>query len=257
MEFEHEAFKPPCFQKPETLLARIINFVRRFVDLQAGTLWQDLKDELSSVRGRAVDVGCGAQVYRSLFPDDVSYTGLDTTDARARFGYDEPDTLYVTGDVWPIPDASVDFVLCTEVLEHILKPQVFVLEINRILKEEGRLVMTVPFAARWHYIPYDYWRFTPSGLENILVEAGFYEIEIRARGNPLTVLCYKAMAIPILCVSSPGRGGFAQLVGVLSGIFLAPLFIVAAVVGNLSLWFDWGEDCLGYTISARKKLQNG
>jgi len=43
--------------------------------------------------------------------------------------------------------------------------------------------MTVPFSARWHFIPARYWRFTPSGLNIVLSNAGFTTIEVFARGK--------------------------------------------------------------------------
>ena len=68
---------------------------------------------------------------------------------------------------------SVENVLATETLEHVSRPVRFLAEARRCLSPGGRLMLTVPFAARWHYIPHDYWRFTPSGLRQLLTDAGF------------------------------------------------------------------------------------
>ena len=93
--------------------------LRRFLDLQARSIWRDLKDVLPHVKGTIVDVGCGAQPYRSLLPAAAKYIGIDSSAAKDHFGYEVPDTLYFAGDHWPIADASVDFVLCAETLEHV------------------------------------------------------------------------------------------------------------------------------------------
>ncbi len=90
-----------------------------------------------------------------------------------------------------------DTVLCTETLEHVLDPPGFLAEAKRSLRPGGRLILTVPFAARWHYVPFDYWRFTPSGIKHLLSESGFTEIKVYRRGNALTVACYK-----VICCSS-------------------------------------------------------
>ena len=37
----------------------------------------------------------------------------------------------------PLPDASFDVVICTDVLEHVLKPREAVEEIGRLLKRLG------------------------------------------------------------------------------------------------------------------------
>ena len=143
---------------------------RRALDLQAASIWRDLDRELPSVTGTVVDVGCGAQPYRGFLGPEVRYIGIDTTYAKARFGYELPDTLYLEGDTWPLEDDSADVVLATETLEHVLNPCRFIAEARRCLRSGGRLVVTVPFAARWHYVPYDYWRFTPSSLNMLLVD---------------------------------------------------------------------------------------
>ncbi|PZN93523.1 MAG: hypothetical protein DCF31_12300 [Alphaproteobacteria bacterium] len=243
-----DMFKPPTFVSNATALNRLQNKLRRFLDLQAGSIWRDLRHELATARGNLLDVGCGAQVYRCLLPPAASYRGIDAADAKGRFGYDVPDTHYFVADEWGVADASCDILLFTEVLEHIADPAAFLARARRCLRPGGRVVMTVPFAARWHYIPEDYWRFTPSGLARLLDGAGFDQVDVRARGNPLTVACYKLMALPLMMI-----GQSNLLVRGLGGLLL-PLVAVVAAIGNISMVWDWGDDCLGYTATARAKL---
>jgi SAM-dependent methyltransferase len=236
-----EAWRPPPLGRPGPL--------RRFFDLQVGSIWRDVAPELAQVRGTLVDVGCGGQPFRSLLPADAVYVGLDTEDAAADFGYALPDTVTFVGDAWPLPDDSADVVLCTETLEHVRRPERLLAEAARCLRPGGRLLLTVPFAARWHFVPHDYWRFTPSSLAALLEEAGFREVAVVARGNPLTVACYKAMAV-VLPLLFPQRGGASAWLRRLAGLLGVPLFVAAAVVANLSLRLEGGDDCLGYTVSA-------
>ena len=93
------------------------------------------------------------------------------------------------------PDASVNVVLCTETLEHVLETRSFLAEAARCLVPGGTLLLTVPFAARWHFIPYDYWRFTPSSLNHLLTTTGFNRRSRLCAGNALTVACYKVMTL--------------------------------------------------------------
>lgn len=244
-----ENFKPPLF-KPNTIpRAWLENSLRRFVDLQGGTCWRDVRRELSGINGSLIDIGCGAQIYRDLVPVGVRYIGVDTADAKRRFGYDVPDTTYFEGDEWGVPDSSFDTALCTEVLEHIPEPDLFLGRVMRCLRPGGRLVMTVPFAARWHFVPHDYWRYTPSSLNMLLVNAGFSNVCVQARGNPLTVACYKVMTL-IAMLLLGAEAGTARLAKRLLGLFLLPIFGLVACVANLSLLSDWGDDCLGYTVTA-------
>jgi len=49
-----------------------------------------------------------------------------------------------TKDQLPIDDASVDFVICKDVFEHLIDPLFLVNEISRILKPGGYLLIHVP-----------------------------------------------------------------------------------------------------------------
>ena len=53
------------------------------------------------------------------------------------------------GDRWPIDDGAADVVLSTETMEHVFDSRAFLLEARRILRPEGRLIVTVPFSARF------------------------------------------------------------------------------------------------------------
>ncbi len=247
-----ESWRPPLFSASKSLASRLTFALRRIFDLQTSSIWSDLSAELADARGVVVDVGCGAQPYRSLFGTEVEYIGIDSADAEARFGYSVPDTRYFTGKTWPLADQSVNFVLCTETLEHVLDTREFLGEAARCLVPGGNIVITVPFAARWHYIPYDYWRFTPSSLQHLLKDAGFADIAVYARGNAVTVACYKTIALILLLLMPQGKPPLAAIgLRVLSVPFL-PFFLVLGIIGNLSLLGKGGDDCLGYTTVARK-----
>lgn len=222
---------------------------RRFFDLQAGSLWRDLSGALATVRGTLVDVGCGAQPYRRLLPSHTEYIGLDTERAYADFGYAIPGVRLIREDGrWPVEDAQADVVLATETLEHVADPPAFLAEAHRCLRPGGRLVLTVPFAARWHYIPNDYWRFTPSGLRILLARAGFVQVVVQARGNERTVACYKVLALLLPTALPQDATGSVRITPL--ALVLAPLAVALAALANLSLRGAPGDDCLGYTVYA-------
>ena len=246
-----EGFRPPLFRPNTSWRNRLENRLRRFLDLQMGTIWRDLRPELATAQGSVLDIGCGAQVYRDLVPDSVAYQGIDTQDAQARFEYSVPDTQYFAGDDWGVPEASFDTALCTEVLEHIPDPVALLARTWRCLRPGGRLLLTVPFAARWHFIPHDYWRYTPSGLHLLLTAAGFEDIHIAARGTPVTVACYKAMAL-LLGLLFGSDAAPPSAASRLVGVACLPVLGLLAALGNLSLLADHGDDCLGYTVIAQR-----
>jgi SAM-dependent methyltransferase len=58
-----------------------------------------------------------------------------------------------------IKNDSYDFIICTEVLEHIERPWLAAEEIYRITKNKGHILLTVPCNIKMHSNPYDFWRF--------------------------------------------------------------------------------------------------
>lgn len=250
LDAEVESWKPPAHWRGESMGQRLTGLIRRFLDLQAASIWKDLNVLLPSAEGDVLDVGSGAQPYRDLFGPRARYRAIDNARANEHFGYAVADTTYYEGVRWPVDDRSIDVILCTETLEHVPDSATFLSEAARCLRPGGRLILTVPFAARWHYIPHDYWRFTPSGLQRLLLAAGFADIAVFARGNAVTIACYKLMAVflPML-IGLPGSLA-VRLAGHVAGLLSLPLLVVLASVAQVSLAFDGGADCLGYTVTA-------
>lgn len=243
-----ELWQPPAFDSANDVIGRTKAALRRTMDLQAASIWRGVRGPLGAARGTVLDVGAGAQPYRSLVGGDATYRAIDTAQARENFGYEVPDTEYFTGDRWPVDDTSVDVLIATETLEHVPDPGAFLAQARRVLRERGQLVLTVPFSARWHYFPYDYWRFTPSGLQILLDRAGFTSVVVHARGNEVTVAAAKCIALilPFL-MPQDDRGKLVRLV---VGLALSPLLLTLGIIGQISLRRQGGDDCLGYTVFA-------
>ena len=56
----------------------------------------------------------------------------------------------------PVPDNSFQNIMCIEVLEHLPDPVAAIKELVRILKPNGKLIITSPFASLTHYAPYHF-----------------------------------------------------------------------------------------------------
>ena len=56
----------------------------------------------------------------------------------------------------PLPDNSVDAIMCTEVLEHLPNPILAIKEFSRLIKPAGYLILTAPFASLVHFAPYHF-----------------------------------------------------------------------------------------------------
>lgn len=141
-----------------------------------------LSDQMT---GRLLDVGCGSKPYQLLFPE-VEYIGLDIdSDIARKRGVAD---YFYDGSVFPFEAGSFESVLCNQVLEHVFNPDEFLLEINRVLKHGGRLLLTVPFVWDEHEQPFDYARYSTFGLRALLEKSGFKIIEHKKLGANATVL---------------------------------------------------------------------
>ncbi len=133
-------------------------------------LYRGLAEFFPGLHGRVLDVGCGRKPYRHLVPA-ADYVGLELDSPAAReLGAAD---LYYSGGSFPVPDASFDAVICSQVLEHVFTPQEFLAEIHRVLRPGGGLLLTTPFAWDEHSQPYDFGRYSSFGLAHILQQAGF------------------------------------------------------------------------------------
>lgn len=134
-------------------------------------IWQ--RREMASFSGHVLDVGCGEKPYASWVNhasgNVTSYTGLDV--------YEGPqvDIVVKPDETWPLEDVSVDCILFAQVFEHVADREHIIKEISRVLKPNGRLLLTVPFLMPAHGLPYDYARFTIGGIRSLFEEQ--YDIE--------------------------------------------------------------------------------
>ena len=119
----------------------------------------------------------------------------------------------------------------------------------RVMKKGGTGIVTIPWSARYHYIPYDFFRYTPSSLKAMFSK--FSEAKIKNRGTDIANIANKVIVL-----------GFRNLlpsqlwkwVFVPAWIALSPILITVVLLAHLSLLLNFGsdEDPLGYTIIVKK-----
>jgi SAM-dependent methyltransferase len=151
---------------------------------RAGERWAERPGKLLDI---APQDHAGA---RPFFGDRVEVETLDIDpDSGATYIAD----ITALGDA--IADATFDYVVCTEVLEHTLQPFAAIAEINRILRPGGRLFLSVPFNFRIHGPLPDCWRFSEHGLRALLAQFEILELEgLETPDRPLMPIHYTVVA---------------------------------------------------------------
>ena len=125
--------------------------------------------------GDVLDVGGTKSIKSGLFnlnklinqdKNNIKYLNIDSST--------NPDFLCSAEEI-PVSDNSFDAIIFSETLEHLENPTKALSEIFRVLKPEGKLIMTTPFMFHLHGAPYDFQRWTKYKISKELINVGFRE----------------------------------------------------------------------------------
>lgn len=243
-----DKFKPLPNTPPYRLAGKVKFFGRTILDLQILTIYRDIKKELPKYKGNVLDIGCGHSPYEFLLNKEVTYYGIDIVDAD-KFDYRNSSITPFNGEDIPFANEEFDAFICTEVLEHVEKYQKLTDEIYRVLKIGGKGIVTIPWSARYHYIPWDYFRYTPSSLKTIFSK--FSTVEIKPRGTDVVVIGSK---IIVLFFRNLLPKEWWRWLLVPLWIIISPVLLIAVIISHIALTLKLGsvQDPLGYTILVTK-----
>lgn len=151
---------------------------------------------------RILDVGCGfgeilIQIQDMFKEFNPILTGCDISDVMIKSAKNKTTGISFNvspAEQLPYNDKSFDYVLCTEVLEHVISPSQAITGIVRVLKPDGTMIITTPHskwldAWGWYKVPINQIRW----LRNNLL--GTQEYMSPVKDEPLSAPQLKSIVI--------------------------------------------------------------
>ncbi len=119
---------------------------------------------------------------RYLSPE-ADYTGVDIKEGPGvDIACDVHElSRYVEAD-------SIDCVFSLNTFEHLLMPWKVAVEINRVLKEDGLVMILTHHAFPLHDIPWDFWRFSDNAWHGIFNRYSGFEIVETRLADPVSIV---------------------------------------------------------------------
>jgi SAM-dependent methyltransferase len=179
------------------------------VPLLRARIQASLRDDLPPAPRVVLDVGCGRQPFRHLLESpDSRYVGMDvaqspegSVDVVSAIDAPPPPKLLVLG--------PFDFILCTEVLEHVVDWGTAFANFTTLLRPGGRILITCPHFYMLHEEPYDFWRPTVHAVRHFGQTNGLAVVRQEAAGDGWDVLG----TMLACCAAAPHRPGLFPWLG--------------------------------------------
>jgi len=166
---------------------------------------------------KILDVGCSSGILTAevskLLPQS-KVTGLDCYKAAIDFANSKyPHLTFVMADAHQLPfkNKVFDLVICTETLEHLVDPERALLEIKRVLKNNGFVIISMDSGNLLFRLVWYFWtktrgrvwqnahlhNFNAEILEKLILKTGF---KIKRK-----IISHLGMAITFLAVPEAGN----------------------------------------------------
>lgn len=213
--------------------------------------FRDLRKFRNSIKnvaqGVVLDIGCADKLFKSYISNNCKYIGLDYYETASSL-YESKPEIYGDAQNLPFRDNFAETITLLEVLEHLPDPNKAICEAYRVLKNDGVLIVTVPFLYPIHDAPYDFQRWTKYGLQELFTRNNFSIKQEEFRGKPsetAALLCNIAASKQFLNLWTNNI--------ILAVIFIPILILSIPIVNSLGWFFSFfgGNDELmpfGYQV---------
>lgn len=202
----------------------------------------------SKLDGKILDFGCGTKPYEKFFKNSSEYIGLEINGG----GINSADIFY-DGKKIPFKDNEFDAVVSFQVLYQIINLEDILKEINRVLKKDAKLLVSVPFiwfdgGANIHR------RFSEKYSKFIFEKFGFEILEIRQTNNNFSALCLLISKYIDYSISKIKNSYLRKFLRIIQIVSVTPLF---NILGELFLKFGSKDNELYIdSVIYAKKVKN-
>ena len=206
--------------------------------------------------GKILDAGAGERRY-IRYCDHLVYKSQDFNEydgsgdsVGLQTGVWDVSGIDIVSDIKSIPvdDSSYDYILCTEVLEHLPYPDLAIKEFSRILKKGGKLILTAPFCSQTHFAPYHFCTgFNIYWFREVLKHYGLEIQEFERNGNYFDFVLLELVRTPTMFKKYSCMNIFSYFLYV----FTLPLVLLIWVLSRIT---NKSEEqlCFGYHVLAEK-----
>lgn len=113
----------------------------------------ELINNFSPNRGKLLEIGCALGYFLELAEScGWEAQGVELSSWAAQYAREKTKVNVLTGKLEDIkfPDSYFDAIVMIELIEHTQNPDTFLKEVHRILKPEGRILITTPNSKSVH-----------------------------------------------------------------------------------------------------------
>jgi len=204
---------------------------------------------------RVIDVSSGNKPYKNLFShcEYISHEfdgnkniidGFRNETSSSNKSHD----IYSPIDNIPVTDESFDFIICTEVFEHIPEPIKAMKEFVRICKPGGQILITAPFTSGVHQQPYHFYSgFSPFFYNYLKDTFNLKIIQFKSQGNNYLL---NSQEIPRVLIDSTktdiiqNNHEFNRTIHELSSFISKYLLVVSQQNENKTKYYDSADKML-------------
>ena len=200
---------------------------------------------------KILDAGAGIQRYKK-YTNHLNYVSQDFGEYKGGenfLGEKVPNWTSNNCDIIsdianiPVKDCAFDFILCSEVLEHVDSPEKTMRELCRVVKSGGQLLITAPFNSYYHQTPFFFLTgFSKYWYKKIAENLSLELISIMPNGNYI-----KNLAKEVIRTTYFGN----SFLRIISRLVVLPYLLILFAFDNF-INIKTPESCTGYFVIFRK-----